>query len=238
MSRPFIWAHRGASNEAPENTLAAFALAAAYGADGLELDIHLSHDDVPVVLHDETLERTTDGQGPVASWRLSDLQELDAGSWFRADYAGENLPTLLEVLAMFSGHLRLNLEVKEARAGLAVLDLLRDFPAADVLVSSFDWRLLARLRQLDAELPLGLLLDDGDWHRALRTAVELRAATLHPPVARVSRPLIAACHAASLPVHAWTVDDPAAARSLARAGIDGLFTNDPDRLIQVLNTER
>lgn len=231
MTRPLIWAHRGASALAPENTLAAFALAAAVGADGLELDIHLSHDGFPVVLHDDTLDRTTDGDGPVERWRLEDLQELDAGSWFSADYAGETLPTLLEVLAMFAGHLRLNLEVKDARAGLAVLDLLRDFPEADVLVSSFDRELLKVLRRAAPELPLAVLLDRDDWHRALALAVELGAVAFHPRADLVNRPMLTACRAAGLVVNVWTVDAPDAVRRLVRLGVDGLFANDPERVM-------
>lgn len=228
MQKPFIWAHRGASQHAPENTLAAFALAAAVGADGLELDVHLSYDGFPVVLHDERLDRTTDGSGEVSRWRLCDLQELDAGGWFGEDYQGETLPTLLEVLAMFSGHLKLNLEVKQAGAGLAVLDLLKEFPAADVVVSSFDRKLLKLLRRVDHDLPLAVLLDSGDWHRALRLAVEIDAVAFHPRADLISRPLLAACRRAGLPVHVWTVDRPDDVRRLIRAGVAGIFTNDPE----------
>jgi glycerophosphoryl diester phosphodiesterase len=234
MKRPFIWAHRGASAEAPENTLSAFALAAAYGVDGLELDVHLTHDDIPVVIHDETLDRTTEGSGAVSDWRLPDLQQLDAGGWFGEDFAGEHVPTLREVLTVFAGHLRLNLEVKDARAGIVMLALLDEFPQADVVVSSFDRRLLERLRLLDAGLPIAVLLDDCDWHRALQTARQIDAVAFHPRADRVTRPMLSACRSMGLPVYAWTVDTPAVARSLVRAGVDGLFTNTPAEMMSVL----
>jgi glycerophosphoryl diester phosphodiesterase len=228
----FLYAHRGASAEAPENTLAAFRRALEAGADGIELDVHLSADGVPVVIHDDTLERTTDGRGPVARSSLAVLRELDAGSWFAPDFSGEPLPTLEETLHLLAGRLRLNIEVKEARAGMAVVELLRQFPQADVVISSFDHGLLARLRRIDPDLPLAVLLDRGDWHRALARAEALHACAFHPYVALVGRPLLAACRHLQLPVYAWTVDAPGRARTLMRAGVAGLFTNDPAGLRQ------
>lgn len=223
----FLYAHRGASAEAPENTMAAFRRALAVGADGIELDVHLSADGVPVVVHDETLERTTDGAGPVSARSLAGLASLDAGGWFAPEFSGEGLPTLAEVLRLLAGRLRLNLEVKDARAGLAVLDLLRHFPQTDAVLSSFDHSLLARLRRVAPDLPLAMLVAAGDWHRTLAKAASLRACAFHPHVDLISRPLLAACRRLDLPVYVWTVDDPDVARSLARIGVAGLFTNDP-----------
>lgn len=223
----FLYAHRGASAEAPENTLAAFRRAVEVGADGIELDVHLSADGIPVVIHDETLERTTDGTGPVAAWSSGRLQALDAGSWFDEHFAGEAVPTLEETLRLLSGRLRLNLEVKEPRAGLAILELLRAFPHADAVISSFDYGVLARLRRASPELPLAMLQESGDWHRGVARAAALRAVAFHPHVGLVSRPLLAVCRRLQLPVLVWTVDDPARARSLARMGVAGVFTNDP-----------
>lgn len=230
MSNLFVYAHRGASAEAPENTLAAFRRAVDAGADGIELDVHLASDGVPVVIHDETLERTTDGTGAVAAQRAARLQTLDAGSWFSPHFAGEPLPTLEETLRLLAGRLRINLEVKESRSGLAVLDLLRAFPAADVVISSFDHALLTALRRTAPDLPLAVLLEAGNWRHALARAATLRACAFHAHVDLVSRPLLAACRRLQLPVFAWTVDDAGQARALARIGVAGLFTNDPARL--------
>ena len=227
MSNLFVYAHRGASAEAPENTFAAFRRALDAGADGIEMDVHLASDGVPVVIHDDTLERTTDGTGAVAAHRAAQLRALDAGSWFGPRFAGEPLPTLEEALRLLAGRLRINLEVKEARAGLAVLDLLRYFPAAEVVVSSFDHALLAALRRTAPDLPLAVLQEAGNWHRALARAAALRACAFHPHVDLVSRPLLAACRRLQLPVFAWTVDDAGQARALARAGVAGVFSNDP-----------
>ena len=227
MSGIFIYAHRGASAQAPENTLAAFRRALDAGADGIELDVHLAADGVPVVIHDETLERTTDGVGPVAGCTVEELQSLDAGTWFDPLFAGEQVPTLAETMNLLAGRLRVNIEIKEARAGLAVLDLLKHFPQADVVVSSFNYGVLARLRREAPQLPLAVLQERGNWRWGLARAEALRARAYHPHIDLVSRPLLAACRRLQLPVLPWTVDDPSAVRSLARQGVDGLFSNDP-----------
>ena len=230
MTHPFLWAHRGASCCTPENTMAAFAAAVESGADGLELDIHLSRDGVPVVIHDETLERTTDGCGLVARMTWHQLRQLDAGGWFDAAFAGESIPALEEVLETFGGQLRLNLELKELHAGMAVLDLLSRYPAAEIVVSSFNYELLRRLRSANSHLPLAVLFDAGNWRHAVQIAIDMSACAFHPAVNKVTRPMIAACSQAGLSVSVWTVDRVCVARSLVRAGVSGLFTNDPSTL--------
>jgi len=230
MENFLIWAHRGASADAPENTLAAFRLAEQQEAEGIELDVQLCHDGVPVILHDETLDRTSNGRGPVARVALADLARLDAGSWFGSEFAGEPLPTLATVLDWAGTRIRLNLEIKDAAAGSALLDLLRNYPRARVLVSSFNHRLLEQLRREDPDLPLGFLLDSRFWRRSLARAMASRATSLHPRADQVSRPLIRACHAAGLRVYVWTVDRLDLARKLQRMGVDGVFSNHPGRL--------
>jgi glycerophosphoryl diester phosphodiesterase len=226
----FLYAHRGASAEAPENTLAAFRRAIEAGADGIELDVHLSRDGIPVVIHDETLDRTTDGEGPVTACTGDVLQALDAGSWFDPHFTGESVPTLDKTLGLLAGRLRLNLEVKDVRAGTAVVEVLRRYPQTDAVVSSFDYGVLSGLRRTSPDLPLAVLHDAGNWRLALERAEVLRACALHPRADLVSRPLLAACRRRQLPVFAWTVDDPGQARALARLGVAGVFTNDPARL--------
>jgi len=223
----FIWGHRGASALAPENTMAAFALAEAIGADGIELDVHLSRDGVPVVLHDETVDRTTDGCGHVEDLTLDQLQQLDAGSWFDPDSAGERIPTLDEVLTWAGARLRINIEIKSAAAGRAVLQLLAAHPQARVLVSSFDHALLAGLRRQSPELPLGFLCDTRFWRRSLQRAIAAGAESFHPEVHFCSRPLVEACHRHGLKVYPWTVDAPRRQSSLKRIGVDGWFSNLP-----------
>lgn len=211
--------------------MAAFLKAVESGADGIELDLHLSRDKVPVVIHDETLERTTSGRGMVAQLDVAMLRQLDAGSWFSPEFSGESLPTLTEVLTGFAGRLRLNLEIKQFAAGAAVLELLKNYPAAEVVVSSFDHDLLCQMRKVDPCLPLAVLFEKGDWRRALQAAVDLAAVSFNPAAELVSGPMIVACSQAGVPVHVWTVDDLSLARSLVRSGVSGLFTNDPAGII-------
>ncbi len=178
----FIWAHRGASAQAPENTLAAFGLALELGADGIELDVHLSRDEVPVVIHDETLERTTDGRGKVADRTWADLRALDAGRWFAPSFAGEPVPSLQQALDLVGMRARINVEIKSAAAGQAVLTLLERYPRCQVLVSSFDHRVLARMRRAAPHLPLGFLLDSpggvalcgGRWRAGRKASTPVR----------------------------------------------------------------
>ena len=232
-SRLMIWAHRGASGRAPENTLAAFRAAEADGADGIELDVHLSRDGVPVVIHDDTLERTSDGRGPVGEINLAELRRLDAGSWFGAAYAGEGVPTLAEVFTWAEDRIRINVEIKDAAAGRKVCELLQAYPQVRVLVSSFDHRLLAQLRRVAPLLPLGFLCDSLFWHRALSRAVAAGAESFHPRLDRTGRHLIQACQGKGLRVYPWTVDSPRQALRLWRLGIDGLFTNHPAALFSL-----
>jgi len=231
MAKLLIWAHRGASRLAPENTLSAFSAAVDAGADGIELDIQLSRDRIPVVIHDETVARTTNGAGRVRDLTLRELKSLDAGSWFAPEFAGEQIPSLSEVLEAFAGRIRLNLEIKEPRAGLAVLDLLIDWPQAELVVSSFNWWLLAQLRRLAPELPLAVLLEGRSWHQALRVARELSVVSLNPRCDQVGRLLLTACRRQGLPVTPWVVDQPQQFERLCRSGVAGVFSNDPATLV-------
>jgi glycerophosphoryl diester phosphodiesterase len=234
MSDFFIWAHRGASAAAPENTMAAFRAAETSGADGIELDVHLSRDGVPVVIHDETVDRTTDGRGRIAALPLAQLRQFDAGIWFSPAFAGEPVPTLEEVFAWAADRLRLNVEIKAVPAGLAVIELLRAYPQARVLISSFDHTLLESLRLRVPDLPLAFLVDSRFWGRAIRRAAGCRAESVHPRYDLLSRPLMAACRRHGLAVHCWTVDRPDVCNSLRRLGATGIFTNDPALIIRHL----
>ena len=228
MAEFFVWAHRGASGVAPENTLAAFQEALSQGAGGIELDLHLSADGVPVVIHDETVDRTTNGKGAVGQMTSARLRRLDAGSWFDSRFGGEKIPLLSEVLDWAGDRIRLNLEIKAFAAGTEILRLLQDFPNVDVVVSSFQHRLLRRLRQHHATLPLAFLTESPLWHFALWQAAQCSAQSWHPRVDRLSRGMLRQAHRLGMAVYPWTVDDPARMRSLCQMGVDGLFTNFPD----------
>jgi glycerophosphoryl diester phosphodiesterase len=218
--------------------MAAFLAAEAAGADGLELDVHLSRDGVPVVIHDETVDRTTNGQGPVARMTLEGLRHLDAGGWFHPSFVGETVPTLEEVFAWAGDRLRLNVEIKAVAAGLAVIELLQNYPLARVLISSFDHRLLEGLRLQNPDLPLGFLFESRFWRRAVRRAARCGAESVHPRYDLFSSSLAAACQRHGLAVHCWTVDRPDVCISLQRLGVAGVFTNDPALLVRQLRRGR
>lgn len=227
----FLWAHRGASASAPENTMAAFRAAESAGVDGIEFDVRLSRDGVPVVIHDDTVDRTTDGQGRVNRMSVSELQGLDAGRWFGSGFDGERLPTVEEVLLWAGEGLRLNLEIKDPDAGAPVLELLRSYPRSRALISSFDHEILFRLRRADPLLPLAFLLDSPFWRLPLKRAAACGAESLNPRQDRVSRAMIAASHRLGLAVTPYTVDDPGRLDDLLRLGVNGVFSNLPYEIV-------
>jgi glycerophosphoryl diester phosphodiesterase len=239
-----VIAHRGFSAAAPENTLAAFAAAIACGADRIEFDVQLTADGVAVVIHDDDLDRTTDGKGPVGGRRLDEIVGLDAGAWFGAEFRGTRVPTLDETLALARERIAVNVEIKagarvSSLAEAVVALLARHRLLGTAIVSSFDPQAIAGARRLHEDLRLEILHDDAsrppgpdDLDRALRLGASGFS---------VSREEIAAvpwlpgeAHARGLGLKVYTVDDPAEAVRLAALGVDGIFTNRPDALLKVL----
>ncbi|MGD9146380.1 MAG: glycerophosphodiester phosphodiesterase family protein [Anaerolineae bacterium] len=242
LDRPLNFAHRGASHEAPENTLAAFLLAAELGADGIELDVQLSKDGQVVVIHDFVLETTTDGQGAVQDRTLAELKELDAGSSFDPLFAGQRIPTLQEVIHSVGRHLLLNIELKtkstrDARLARAVARIVEENHLLDrVVVSSFNPLALRQLRKLNPWIPLGLLYAP-DMPRHLRRPWLrrlFRPEALHPHHSMVDAEYVSWAKAQNYRIHTWTVDDPGEMWQLMRQGVDIMITNRPDLLRQVL----
>jgi glycerophosphoryl diester phosphodiesterase len=223
-------AHRGASGRFPENTLKAFAAAIDAGAQMCELDVQLTRDDVLVVIHDETVDRTTDGLGAVRSMNLSELKRLDAGVRFGRDFQGERIPTLDEVIALADGRCGLNIELKGAGVERKVCELLVERRAlGTAMISSFDWDALAIVRHFEPRVRVGLLATQ--WPvRLVGAAFELKAESINPRSDIVTEDLCIAAHERNLSVYTWTVDDPAEMRRLIAFGVDGIMTNYPERL--------
>lgn len=228
-----IWAHRGARTDAPENTIEAFAKAIADGADGVELDVQLSRDGHPVVIHDETLQRTSDGTGLVKDHTLAELKALDA-SGGRAGFAGVQIPQLGEVLELVAGsNLKLNIELKNSEIeylGLEqiVLDAVAAAQLTDrVVLSSFSQPSVARLVELTG-IEVGLLFEINQLLLApWQTAVALGARALHPPRRRTTAHLVKRSHAAGLNVRVWTANEPQRITRLIGLGVEGIFTDVP-----------
>jgi glycerophosphoryl diester phosphodiesterase len=234
--RPTILAHRGGSAHAPENTLASFKRGLADGADGFELDVHLSKDEVPVVIHDFTVERVAGPRQAVSALTVRELRALDVGSWFAPEYADQYVPTLEEVFALVQGpEIAINVEIKagsriypgiEEKCLALVAALAGD---ARVIFSSFDHYCLRRLKEIDGAAVTGALYGCSliDAHKY---AVRIGVDALHPQYDVVDAGLVAGCRQADLRVNTWTVNDPAQARRLQALGVDAIITDDPAKI--------
>jgi len=242
IDRPLCWAHRGFSARNPENTLASFQAALDAGAEGIELDeldVTLSRDGRMIVIHDETLDRTTDGSGPVSGLSLDELRALDAGSWYGPEFAGQRLPLLTEVLDLVGGKMLVNIEIKPEAAWVRtgepvekqVLDVVRERGLMDsVLVSSFDYGVLIRLRGLDEDIRLGALFTGQEENvdfRALIAAID--AFSLHFRAAELSQDVAELFHDDGVRLYCWTEawdDESEAVAHCLAVGADGVFAND------------
>jgi glycerophosphoryl diester phosphodiesterase len=232
--RPRVWAHRGDSAHAPENTMLAFDRARAAGADGLELDVRLDGDGNVVVFHDSPLDRLTGRPGQ--------MEQLSAAERARLRVSGEPVPLLAEVLAAFD--LEVDVEIKSnhvGRSGALVEStarVIRDSGRADqVLVSSFDPIALLQLHRHLPDVAVAYLCHDEQVLPLRRGWVGrwIGASLIHPQSTLCSEARVKAWHTAGLPINAWTIDDRDELLRLARLGVDGVFANDPAHAIAVLS---
>ena len=240
--RPIVLAHRGDLAHAPENTLPSFQQAIQKGADGVELDAKLTVDGHVIVIHDPTLERTTNGKGRVASFTLEDVRKLDAGSWFSEKFHGTKVPLLEEVFETVGKEKLINIELTNystPRDGLVdkVCELIkRHNNQSQIIFSSSFPSNLKRGAQLLPEVPRGLLAMPGIagvWTRSFGFMFgEYQA--LHPHISSVSREQVQRVHRLNRRVHVWTANTPMEALKLRDYGVDGLFTDDPQTVLQAL----
>lgn len=236
-----IFAHRGASADAPMNTLPAFECALKQRANGIELDVHRSKDGELVIMHDFTVDETTDGSGNVADKTLAELQELDAGRWFSSDFTHTKIPTLDQVLSAVGQHLITNIEIKSLSLeadGLeqAVFDCIQRHNLAErVIISSFNPHVLRRFRQLTKAIPIGYLLDNNgfgsDLHKLL-SPTQYDALHLHHNTIDHRQVAFAKKH--HHVINAWTVNDPAQAKKLLKMGVRGIITDCPAMIREAL----
>lgn len=232
-------AHRGASRYAPENTLAAIRLALDHGAPAVECDVQRTTDGQLVIIHDQTVDRTTDGRGPVAVHTLADLRRLDAGRWFAPAFAGERIPMLDEVLEVAAGRALLTLEIKNGPTfyeGIEqqVLEAIRRRGMEeDVLLISFDHESLRRVRALSPRIATGILyaarLVDGPGAAHAAGADALSISWDY-----ITEDVVSGGHGASLGVFVWTVDDEDMVRHCLALGVDGITSNDTRLLGRLL----
>ncbi|MFD3666405.1 glycerophosphodiester phosphodiesterase [Streptomyces sp. NPDC058659] len=233
---PTVIAHRGASSAAPENTLVSDEVARRGGAKWIENDVQPSKDGVPYVLHDSTVDRTTDGTGAIRSLTAARLDELDAGSWFAPAYAGARIPTLAAQLADLrarGGYLLLEIKGRHNHAEVAriVRDVREQSMSSRVFVQSFDIPTLELTRELAPELPLGLLRATLDADPvALAEDLGLTAYNVSDAALATRPQVVRDLHAAGVAVNVWTVDKPARWKALTALGVDGIITNRPAEL--------
>ena len=246
MGRTWVVGHRGASGHAPENTMAAFRLAVEMGATFIETDLHLTRDAHLVCVHDATLERTTGSNAAVKDLTLAQLHELDAGSWFGAKFAGERIPTLDGILNFArEKDIVIFLEVKQEAAwgiehGL-VAALRGAKEAARAVILSFRPGMLRNVRRLDNTLMTGLLfhaMPDGGPEAIVDRALEIGARQLAPRGDIVTPELLDRAHRNDLQVVCWTINQAEEMRGLIDAGVDGIMTDYPDRLVAALNEKK
>jgi len=235
-------AHRGARKQAPENTLPAFRLAAELGADGIELDAQLSQDGTVVVIHDFSLDKTTDGSGRVRDFSLAALKQFDAGSHFSPEFAGTPIPTLEEVFAALGPVLLINVELKSAAVqdnGLEaeVIRLIENFNLQDrVILSSFNPFALNRAYRINPKIKRGFLwAPDLPWFMRWKLFRTLAHEDMfHPEWRTVTATTVKRAHAKNRPVNLWTTNAPEDMRRMISLGVDAIMTDYPDRLQQVL----
>jgi glycerophosphoryl diester phosphodiesterase len=237
---PICFAHRGARAHTPENTLLAFDLAFDLGAEAIECDVQRSLDGRLIIIHDGTLERTTDGMGLVAARTCAESRTLNAGHRWRMR---QPIPTLEETLELvWTRERSINLEVKGETAeeatstaeavatALAALDVEQ---RERVLVSSFALPAVARVKALVPELRVAALYGEREWRQRdmLAQAIEMGAEAIHPDVRLVTPALVRLAHAAGLRVNVWTANHWGTIARLIRMGVDGLFSDYPERVI-------
>ena len=241
FSQPVIFAHRGASAQAPENTIAAFELALAQKADAIELDVKLSADGHVIVIHDSSVDRTTNGHGKVQNMTLAELKALDAGSFFSSQFAGERIPTLNEVFDAMGKRTFINIELKNHRSHgedlvETVCMLVKKHQMQKyVRFSSFFPNALSKAHSYLPSVPRGLLALHGFlgvWARSFGFNFGKYDA-LHPNLRGFTQQEVTRVHRLKRRVHVYTVNKEEDMRRLYKWGVDGIFTDDPQLAVKV-----
>lgn len=242
QGRTLVFGHRGAKAYAPMNTIPAFELAAAQGADGIELDVHRSADGHAVIVHNFTVDETTDGSGTVTEMTLAELKALDAGSWFGEEFRGVRIPTLDEVFEAVGDRLLVNVEIKsnsQETDGVeqVVADVIAKYDMQQrVIVSSFNPLTLQRFRSILPDVPVGFLYspDMAVDTQAVMRQLDLRHEARHPEHTMIDLNFMSWAQDEGYRVNTWTVNDPARAVELRDLSVDAIITDNPDTIIAAL----
>lgn len=238
MKKPSVYGHRGAASEAPENTIPSFKLAEKLGVYGVEMDLHTSSDNKLIVMHDEALDRTTNGKGPVHSHTLDKIKKLDAGFKFGREWLGTKVPTLEEVFDNL-GRVHYYLEIKQSYKvypGIEekVLDTVDRYGLKNsVQIISFDFDSLKRVREMDNNIKTGLLfVGKAEWFIGI--AHELKVDFLQPSFNLIHKEDVKAAHENGFGIAAWTVDTAEGLSNSLRLGLDSVTSNNPRAIMRAL----
>ena len=233
-----IFAHRGSKGTHPENTRASFKEAVRVGSDGIELDVHLTKDGHLVVIHDETVDRTTNGTGEIRNLTLAEIKAMDAGSWFHNKYAGEKIPTLEEVLLLltelgFNGQLNIELKTDVIQyKGLVekclALQSAKDWPFA-IVYSSFNPYTLVELKEANPSQEIGLLFESKEW--ADKGDAMLEKESYHPDLKLLDWAI--EWNRNQLPLRVWTVNEDTDINRCFELQIEAIFTDYPEKALQL-----
>lgn len=252
LAQPLVFAHRGASAYAPENTIAAFELAIELDADALELDLRQTKDSVLVVLHDADVNRTTNGKGNAKNFTFEELQKLDAGSWFDKKFSDEKIPSLQEVIDLLDDSTIIIIELKEGNEiypGIEerVVELVQQNKIeAQTILKSFDPNVLERLRILEPGIPLlyvyavripwlGMIIDRGV---TFDSVYDLDVEYLQPHRFFLSKSFVDDAHSKGYKIISWGVNSTEAINESLDYGVDGIETDYPDKVLNLINENR
>ena len=228
MNPVMIIGHRGAMANAPENSIESFEMAMEHGAHMIEMDVCLSKDGGVLVMHDDTLDRTTDGRGPVNSYTLNELLGFKLKN-------GESMPLLSETLERFRDRCALNIELKKASIAKPVVELVREQEMlSQVLISSFDGPLLMKIKMIEPDARIALLCNDKKLDM-VKIAHNLRAESLHPEKKLVNPEIVQSAHSLGIEVHVWIVNGKREMRKFIGMGVDGIITERPQMLNEILS---
>lgn len=240
----FVIAHRGASAYYPENTMSAFRAAVEMKADMIELDVLLSKDDIPVVFHDAKLNKRSNGKGLVSNYSFEELRKLDAGSWFHSKFRGEKIPSLKEVLEFTKDKVLVNIEIKteavsdKTEEGIVelVLDMVKELEIEDqIIISSFDYRVMERVRARNSEIKLALLYEkkQSGKRNPVQLVKDYNVDAFNFGKRYLSDGWIKQLNENGIPFFVYTVNDEDTMREIIRSGAKGIFSDKPDVLKQI-----
>jgi len=245
---PLVIGHRGNSGVAPANTMESIQQAVVLGADMIELDVRQTRDNVLILIHNDTLDETTNGKGPISAMDYAQIRELDAGSWKDKKYAGEKIPTLMEVLDFAKGKVCLSLDLKDEAAIPAMLNAIKNADMVDDVVICGCCEPQARaiwdinkdvtvVLNTDSQLDQLAKLDNADFIREyIRRACRERFAALNVSFRFVTEELVYRAHLRGLPVWTWAVDNEKDMERLINMGVDAIYSNFPERLLRLIKS--